>query len=185
MISAEEHEAAKAQAAELLRRAGVLVTSDEERDMDTADFGLGRLRVEGAQIVSWFDTPRVSARVIALFPGQTEPEHWHTSTSEHAGKEETLRVVFGQLLLYVTGEGQVRHGAVPEGKQEYYTARQEHVMFPGDQFTVPPGTKHWFQAGDEGAVVLTLSTRATDDQDLFSDPNVVRLTCVGSRPGSA
>jgi hypothetical protein len=24
-----------------------LVTADEERDMDTADFGLGRLRIEG------------------------------------------------------------------------------------------------------------------------------------------
>ena len=185
MISAEEHEAAKAQAAKLLRRAGVLVTADEERDMDTADFGLGRLRVEGAQIVKWFDTPRVSARVIALFPGQTEPEHWHTSTSEHAGKEETLRVVFGQLVLYVPGESRVRHGVVPEGKEEYYTARREHVMSPGDQFTVPPGTKHWFQAGDDGAVVLTLSTRATDDQDLFSDPNIVRLTRVGSWSGRA
>jgi D-lyxose ketol-isomerase len=95
------------------------------------------------------------------------------------GKEETLRVVFEQLMLYVPGEGGVRHGVVPEGKEEYYSARREHVMSPGEQFTIPPGTKHWFQVGDDDAVVLTLSTRATDDEDLFSDPKVVRLTRIG------
>lgn len=71
--------------------------------------------------MKWFDTPRVTARVIALFPGPTEPEHWHTSTSEPAGKEET-RVVFGQLILYVPGEGGRSPRRPAQGGGEYYTA---------------------------------------------------------------
>jgi D-lyxose ketol-isomerase len=29
----------------------------------------------------------------------------------------------------------------------------EIVLMPGDQFTIPRNTLHWFQSGDEGAVV--------------------------------
>jgi D-lyxose ketol-isomerase len=36
----------------------------------------------------------------------------------------------------------------------------EIVLRRGDQHTIPPGTLHWFQAGDEGATVSEFSTRA-------------------------
>ena len=44
------------------------------------------------------------------------------------------------------------------------------------QVTLKPGTKHWFQAGAEGAVLFSFSTAVRDLIDQFSDPNVVRVT---------
>ena len=35
-------------------------------------------------------------------------------------------------------------------------------------------TRHWFQAGPEGAIVSEFSTRSTDDQDIFADPRIKR-----------
>ena len=50
----------------------------------------------------------------------------------------------------------------------------EIVLAPGEQFTIPPDTLHWFQAGDEGAIVSEFSTRSRDELDVFTDPRIVR-----------
>jgi D-lyxose ketol-isomerase len=50
----------------------------------------------------------------------------------------------------------------------------EIVLHPGDQYTIPPNTWHWFQGGDNGAVVSEFSSTSTDDADIFSDPSIVR-----------
>ena len=50
----------------------------------------------------------------------------------------------------------------------------EIVLGPGDQWTIPPDTLHWFQAGDDGAVVSEFSTRSRDETDVFTDPRIVR-----------
>jgi D-lyxose ketol-isomerase len=42
--------------------------------------------------------------------------------------------------------------------------------------TLEPGTKHWFQAGEKGAVMYSFSTVARDVLDGFTDPNVERVT---------
>ncbi len=47
-------------------------------------------------------------------------------------------------------------------------------MNPGEQYTLKPGTRHWFQAGPEGAVVSEFSTRSTDEADIFEDPRIDR-----------
>lgn len=52
------------------------------------------------------------------------------------------------------------------------------VLTPGQFFPQhrhPPGTRHWFQAGKEGAVFWSISSKATDAVDEFSDPDVVRM----------
>jgi D-lyxose ketol-isomerase len=59
---------------------------------------------------------------------------------------------------------------------DYYTVRNEVVLLPGDQLILPPGIKHWFQAGKMGAVMYSFSTKVRDALDQFSDPNVVRET---------
>ena len=41
-----------------------------------------------------------------------------------------------------------------------------------------PDTKHWFQAGDEGAVVSEFSTRSRDECDIFTDQEIQRITQV-------
>ena len=51
-------------------------------------------------------------------------------------------------------------------------------MHAGDQVTSPPDTFHWFQAGPEGAVVWSFSSKPTDVQDVFSDPDVRRKTVI-------
>lgn len=50
----------------------------------------------------------------------------------------------------------------------------EIVLEPGEQYTLYPETWHWFQAGEEGAVVSEFSTMSTDDTDLFFDERGVR-----------
>jgi D-lyxose ketol-isomerase len=56
-----------------------------------------------------------------------------------------------------------------------YTSKREIVLNPGEQFTVPPNTKHWFQAGPDGAVVSEFSTRSRDELDIFTDPEIKRM----------
>ena len=50
----------------------------------------------------------------------------------------------------------------------------EIVLAPGEQYTIPPDTLHWFQAGAEGAIVSEFSTQSRDELDVFSDPQIVR-----------
>ncbi len=57
--------------------------------------------------------------------------------------------------------------------------RHEIALRPGEQYTIPPKTLHWFQAGPEGAVVSEFSTASRDELDEFSDPDVRRTPVVG------
>jgi D-lyxose ketol-isomerase len=176
MITKQEFVKAQQEAGDMMRKAGLVITQKEIEKMDVADFGLSDLRNEGAQILTFFCTERVAAKVIALFPNQTEPEHWHTSVGEDPGKEETLRIISGTVRIYVPGETDMKEGFIPKGKELCYTVRHEIVMKPGDQLTLQPGTKHWFQAGCEGAVMNTFSSCARDTLDPFTDPEIVRVT---------
>lgn len=178
MITMEQYLSARTRAAEMMRQAGCVISEAEIEHMDVADFGLSNLPSEGAQILSLCDTDKIAARIIALFPGQTEPEHWHTGFGDYEGKQETLRIISGELYLYLEGEDTLRHGKIPAGKEAYYTARHEIVMKPTDTITMSPGEKHWFQAGPQGAVFYTLSTLAVDARDPFSDPHMVRKTVI-------
>lgn len=129
-----------------------------------------------SDIFSMFDTERLAARIITLFPWQTEPEHWHEPND--SGKEETLRVIMGTLLLFVEGEDTMALGRIPQISQEYYTSRHELVLRPGDTITLAPGHRHWFQAGEEPVVFFCISTTASDARDPFTDPHVRRVTVV-------
>ena len=59
-----------------------------------------------------------------------------------------------------------------------FTVWHEVVLRPGEQHTIPPDTLHWFQAGDEGAVVSEFSTESRDELDVFTDPRIRRTTVV-------
>ncbi|MCB1105976.1 MAG: hypothetical protein KDK74_14690, partial [Cephaloticoccus sp.] len=64
-----------------------------------------------------------------------------------------------------------------------YTVWHQIVLKPGDQYTIQPDTPHWFQAGPEGAVVSEFSTHSTDENDVFTDERIQRITQVkGRRP---
>ena len=180
MITPTEYESARRQAADLLERAGIIARADEIEGIEVVDLGLGELEQTGLQILTMINTEAIAIKVLALLPNQTFAEHRHPSVGVYPGKEETFRCQWGQARVYVPGEpSQAPRGHPPAGRERHYTARHEIILHPGDQYTVPPDTWHWFQAGPEGAVVWSFSSRATDAEDEFTDPQVVRATQVG------
>lgn len=178
MIKRSIYEKAKKDAATLIKNAGVVISKKEIDDMDIADFGLSDLYTEGAQILSLYDTEKITGRVIALFPYQTEPEHWHIAVNNLEGKEETIRIISGTLLMFVEGESNVLNGKIPEKNSQFYTCKKEIVMKPCDVLTLKAGEKHWFQAADKPVVFYTMSTVAKDAYDPFTNPNIVRKTVI-------
>jgi D-lyxose ketol-isomerase len=176
VISQRECAEARRRAQSYLARAGIVLTSEESADIEIADFGLGDLARIGLEVVVYINTQRCCAKELVLFPRQTCPEHWHPPVGDDPGKEETFRCRWGEVYLYVPGEPTPNPAALPPaGREEHYQCRHEIRLKPGDQYTLMPGTAHWFQAGDEGAVVTEFSTTSRDEADIFRDPQIVRI----------
>ncbi|MPM81823.1 D-lyxose ketol-isomerase [bioreactor metagenome] len=77
--------------------------------------------------------------------------------------------------MYVEGEEpEVLSCELPENNQTTYTVRKEIVLRPGDQYTIEPNIKHWFQAGETGAVVTEFSSSSDDASDIFTNPMIQR-----------
>ena len=176
MLTREEFEAAQARGVDMIRASGIHITDEEAERVEVADFGLSRLDIEGAQILTLVAAGRIAVKVVALFANQTLPEHWHPPVGDDPGKEETERVVWGAVRFYIPGDDNMREGFVPAGKEDVYTLRHEVILEPGGQITVEPGTKHWLQAGEQGAIVYSFSSVARDVLDRFTDPDIQRGT---------
>ncbi len=177
MITDEERREAAAYAVAELEQAGIVLTEAERGAIEVADFGLSRLRETGLQLLVYVNADRHCAKELVLFPHQTCPEHRHPTFAGTPGKEETFRCRKGVVYLYLEGEPTPEPHAVPPPGD--YTVAHEVVLLPGEQHTIPPDTKHWFQAGPEGAVVSEFSTASRDELDVFTDPAVERATVVG------
>jgi D-lyxose ketol-isomerase len=175
MISREQFEYAQQQAREYLNRAGIVITPEESKNIEVADFGLNELDSTGLELVVYVNTDRVCAKELVLFPRQTCPEHYHPPVEGEPGKEETFRCRWGEVYLYVPGEPTPNPKArPPKGREQTYNVWHEIVLRAGDQYTLMPNIPHWFQAGDEGAVVSEFSTRSRDESDIFTDPQIQR-----------
>ena len=177
MLTQPERDAARKRAAEVLADAAIALTPSEIDAIEVADFGLSQLDETGLELVVYVNTPRVCAKELVLFPWQLCPEHRHPPYGGTPGKEETFRCRTGVVYLYTEGEPSAQPAARPP-RDGVFTVRHEIVLRPGDQYTIPPDTLHWFQAGDEGAVVSEFSTESRDDLDVFSDPRIQRETVV-------
>jgi D-lyxose ketol-isomerase len=175
----KEYEKIKAECLVYLNEAGIVLSEDEKEKFEVADFGLGRIRELGLQLVVYINTDRYCAKELILLPGQTCPEHKHPSVHGLPGKEETFRCRKGTVYLYIEGEETKNPQAViPHGYREYLTVWKEIILQPGEQFTIPPNTSHWFQAGDQGAIVSEFSSTSTDENDIFIDPNINRIPVI-------
>lgn len=165
---------------EYLDRAGVVLTEKELSEIEITDFGLGNLERTGLQLFTYINTDRYCAKELILFPYQTCAEHRHPPIYEdNPGKQETFRCRWGTVYLYVEGRPtQFPHCTPPSGDEPYYTVWHEIVLKAGEQFTIPPNTKHWFQAGNEGAVISEFSSTSVDKADIFTDPRVIRVANV-------
>jgi D-lyxose ketol-isomerase len=174
VLRRSEVEGARRRAAAALAEAGIVVTPAERKAIEVADFGLGDLERTGLQLIVYVNTERVCVKELVLFPGQTCPEHRHPPHEGSPGEEETFRCRRGLVYLY-EGEPSSETKARPP-RPEYYTVWHQVVLEPGEQFTIPPDTLHWFQAGPEGALVSEFSTQSRDELDVFTDPEIERST---------
>ena len=117
---------------------------------------------------------------MVLFPWQTCPEHRHAPIAElnYGGKQETFRCRYGTVYLYVEGEETKNRVCHPTEADSCYTVFHEIRLTAGQQYTNLPNTKHWFCAGEEGAVISEFSSTSRDEYDLFTDRNIRRITVV-------
>jgi D-lyxose ketol-isomerase len=179
MISREQLERARSRAKRMLDSVSIAITPDEANRIEIADFGLNDLDRIGLQLLTYVNTDHVCAKELVLFPHQTCPEHYHPPVGGEPGKEETFRCRWGDVYLYVAGEQSEKSRAlVPQGQEKYFTVAHEVHLLPGEQYTITPGIRHWFQAGPQGAVISEFSTRSRDEYDVFTDPRIVRAPCV-------
>ncbi len=179
MLTKEEYKAAQRRALPFFKKAGIVLTPEERERIEVADFGLGELAHTGLQLLTYVNTERCCAKELVLFPRQTCPEHRHPEINGRLGKEETFRCRWGTVYLYVPGDKTAKpHSVPPKGREKYYTVWHEVVLKPGQQYTLTPDTLHWFQSGAKGAVVSEFSTKSVDEKDVFTDPNIQRITKV-------
>jgi D-lyxose ketol-isomerase len=162
MITRAERDEAVAYTAEHLAAAGIELTDAERDEIEVADFGLGNLRETGLMLLVYVNTDRYCAKELVLYPRQTCPEHRHPPFDGTPGKEETFRCRRGSVELWVDDD--------------------LITLLPGEQFTIPPDTPHWFRAGEDGAVVSEFSSTSRDDLDVFTDPRIVRAPTVDGSP---
>ena len=163
----------------MLHQAGIVLSPKEQATIEIADFGLGDLENQGLQIVVYENNDRYCAKELVLFAHQTCPQHRHPPNEGRPGKQETFRCREGTVYLYVSGEPTPNpHARAPEKSAEWYSVWHEVVLHPGEQYTIPPDTWHWFQAGDTGAIVSEFSSMSTDDADIFPDPRIVRAPAI-------
>lgn len=177
-MSQKEYEALKQEALKLYDAAHIVLTEKEKENMEITGFGLGQTRISGLIIVTYVNTEKCCAKEMVLLPGQTCPEHRHAPVAgtNYTGKEETFRCRYGEVYLYVEGEKTPNpKAAVPAGSEAWYTVWHEVILHPGEQYTIYPDTRHWFQGGKDGAVVSEFSTASHDEYDIFTDPHIDRL----------
>lgn len=177
MTNQQQLEKARIRTIEYLQKAGIVLNGKEVSEIEIVDFGLGDLEKSGLQLITYVNFPRYCAKDLVLFPRQTCPEHRHPPIDEgNPGKQETFRCRYGLVYLYVEGEPTKEiQCRPPSGDEVYYTAFHEIVLHPGEQYTILPDTRHWFQAGDEGAVISEFSSLSLDEYDIFTDPRIVRV----------
>jgi D-lyxose ketol-isomerase len=162
--------------AQMLDEVGIELTEQERDNVEIAEFGLGQFEAEGLGLVVYVNTDRYCAKELMMLPRQTCPEHRHPPVGDDPGKMETFRCRSGEVYLYVEGEPAASPKAeAPVGSEDYYKVWHEIALGPGDQYTIPPNTWHWFQAGDAGCVVSEFSSTSRDEADIFTDPRIERL----------
>lgn len=176
-MTREVYEKAVKRALEYYEKAGIVLTDAEKNNIEVADFGLGDLENVGLQMIVYVNTDRVCAKEMVLTPYQTCPEHWHIPSYGKDGKEETFRCRYGEVYLYVEGEGD-KDGIKAKLPPTDTTVYKEIVLKAGEQYTLFPETKHWFQSGKDGAIISEFSTSSTDETDIFTDKRIVRIPVV-------
>jgi len=169
----------RARTAAQLASAGIVLTPAELTSIEVADCGLDDIDHIGLQLITYINTDRCCAKELVLFAHQTFPEHRHPPVGNDPGKEETFRCRQGTLYLYVEGSPTPNpHATPPAERLPFLTVWHEIILHAGQQYTLQPNIKHWFQAGPAGCIVSEFSTRSTDEHDIFTDPAIRRIPTI-------
>lgn len=160
-----------------LKKAHIAVTRKEAENVEIADFGLGDIKNMGLELIVYESNELYCAKELVLFPRQTCPEHRHPPLDgANIGKQETFRCRWGEVYLYTEGPPAPKPKAkLPKKYRQNFTVWHEVMLRPGDQYTLPPNTLHWFQAGSKGAIVSEFSTKNSDEADFWTDTNIRRI----------
>lgn len=159
----------------IYKNSKMVFTEEEFKTMELTDFGLGDFYNIGLGVIIYVNTERVCAKELAMTPFQICPQHKHPNIMKNPGKEETFRCRWGEVYLYIDGSNTKNIKAViPEKYSERFNVFNEILLKPGDQYTLPPNTGHWFQSGPQGAVLSEFSTHSYDDGDIFYDKDIER-----------
>lgn len=179
-MNRKEAERIRERAAGILSRAHIIFTPDEKRNMEIADLGLGDIERVGFQVIIYANNNRYCAKELIMLPHQLCLEHRHPPIDEaNIGKQETFRCRWGEVYLYVPGEeSPASRALVPEIYKSCLTSHHEIILRPGDQYTLKPEEKHWFQAGPQGAVLSEFSSTSVDEEDIYTDPRVIRMPSI-------
>ena len=177
MLTKDQVRAYQERAAEMFANAGIYIQDAEKPQIEIADFNLNQFEQTGLSVLIYVNTDRCCAKELAMSPRQTCPQHVHPTIDGRPGKEETFRCRWGTVYLYVPGDAASNpRSKPPAGREDTYDIFHEIILKPGDQYTLDPDTWHWFQAGEEGAVVSEFSTSSTDEADVFTDQDIQRAT---------
>ena len=176
-MKAEQAKILREKTHDLLKKANIIITQQEKEKIEIADFGLNDIENIGIQVVVYVNTDRYCAKELVMFPRQICPEHRHPPMDDqNTGKQETFRCRWGEAYLYIQGDPTPTPKAkVPEKYKKYLTIWNEIILRPGDQYTLPPDSLHWFQAGDQGAILSEFSSKSVDETDVWSDPHIARI----------
>jgi D-lyxose ketol-isomerase len=178
MITKKQYEDGVAYVVSEFEKAGIVITEEEKARIEVADFGLGIVEEVGLQLLTYVNTEKCCAKEMVLRPYQTCPEHIHMDGEEngvaYSGKEETFRCRKGVCYLYVSGEGK-QEDIKAKLPPTTVTVFHEVELKAGEQYTLYPNTRHWFQAGSEGAIISEFSTKSRDESDYFEDERISRL----------
>jgi len=162
----------------LLDAQHIALAPHERQHIELADFALAHFPLSGLGILVYINNDRYCAKEIIMLPRQTCPEHRHPPFQNNPGKTETFRCRRGIVHLFVPGTRTENPNAQPPQGSEgggHYSVFHQITLHPGDQYTIPPNTPHWFQSGPEGAIVSEFSSPSRDDLDIFTDPRIKRV----------
>lgn len=147
-----------------------------ETDLDWDEYDHGHRQFRRKRLASAAGGEELGTSLYELDPGKrTWPRHYH------AGNEEAIYVLGGELTLWLGSE------EAQEGSGENSDAEEtEHVLEPGDYVALPSGPDHAHEMkahGDETARFLVISTMNEPDLSVLVERDAAMLFA-GGAPGN-
>ena len=166
----------KKEITKIYKNSKMVFTKKEFETMELTDFGLCDFFNIGLGVIIYVNTERICAKELVLTPYQICPQHLHPDINGNPGKEETFRCRWGEVYLYVPGpEAKNIKAKIPRKYKDRFSVFHEIILKPGNQYTLEPDTWHWFQGGENGAVLSEFSTHSYDAGDIFYDKKIKRI----------